>query len=332
MNLKVGAGQATGSVQSATAMEERPPAAETKTADVFPKKDASDPHKMKAETALTGQMRAVSLNAAVAEKDAPKVGQNQPVDITSSQEARNGLLRSAPQINPISTAQGNGPSLCGGAAVANALILSSKTPEKAKANAQAVQDLAGSLKPPLKMSGDEQAALKRFEKGVLSPQDAQQMQQVMYRMAQRMPIGGQSNPNLMGVSTSQVATTIAALKSHGAFKDSSVTMHCNRLPNGFDHWTTTVDGTHANSQGPNNKSMIQGGPPPELSRNNGTWQNEIWLNPWSEPVQMSVQYKNGNDKPNEYREAIFQADKYREQESFIDLEERLFKAKKLVDD
>jgi hypothetical protein len=324
-DLKIGSGQSTGVVSSAAAVAEKPSTPEPQSAAVPETQNGIvDSGRMNMEMAFSGQAVAAGLHAAVGEKEGPKVTQNQQVDITSGQQARVDLLRSAPQMNPISKAAGNGPNLCGGASVANALILSSKTPEQAKANAKAVQNLAGALKPPLKMSGAEQQALKNFESGKISPQDAQHMQQVMYRMAQRMPIGGQSNPNLQGVSTSQVATTMAALRSHGAFQGSSVTMHCNRLSTGFDHWTTSVDGIHANSQGPNDKSIVHGGPPSELSKSNSSWQNEIWLNPNDTPPKMHVDYRSDQDH---YKHAEIQADKYKEQESFIDLEDQLFKAK-----
>lgn len=295
------------------------------------KNNGSDSHALKGEFAFTGQMKA----AAMAEHfHNTQMNPNTPVDITNK-EARNDLLRNTPQINPISTANGNGPHLCGGASMANALILSSNSPEKAKANAQAVrkgvdaligQDKANGSKKPFQMSAEENAALKRMETGKMSPNDAMQLQQLMYKLGKRAPIGGLSNPSGEGLSTSQIASTMAMLKANGAFKESSVTMHCQRQPSGYDHWTTSVDGTHVNSQvGSKNKSAVMGGPPVEANPNNQAWQNEIWLNPWSEPSTISVKFRGEKDKEPQHQIAELQTSKYDSPGKLQDFESDLFR-------
>ena len=281
-------------------------------------------NQMKGEMGFNGQAQA----AAVAERfHSTQMNPNQPVDL-SNKELRNDMLRNAPQINPI--AGENGPHACGGAAMANALILSSDTPEKAKANAQAVrksvdeiaaQDKTNHSKVPLKLTGAEDAALKRMETGKMSANDSMHLQQIMYKLGQRAPIGGISNPSGDGLSTSQIASTMAMLKGKGAFEGNSVTMHCQRSDTGFDHWTTTVDGTHVNSQaGSQNRSVVMGGPPAEANKNNQGWQGEIWLNPNSDKKEIFVQFRGAEDKPHE---AVLESGKYETADKMWDFEQDL---------
>ncbi len=299
------------------------------------KKDPADTNQMKGEMGFAGQAQM----AVVAERyQSTRVSPNQQVDITNP-EARNNLLRNTPQMNPISKAQGNGPHLCGGAAMANALILSAKTPEQAKANGQAVrksvdalaqQDKANQSKVPFKLSADEDAALKRFESGKASPNDAMHMQQIMYKLGKRAPIGGLSNPEGEGLSTSQIASTMSMLKANGAFQGSSVTMHCNRMPTGFDHWTTTVDKIHVNSQhGPKDKSMVTGGPPGDFNKSNSNWQNEIWLNPWAPKEDVTVQFR--GEKPGQVNQAVMESSRYDGPGKLGDFEADLFKSHRPVE-
>jgi len=263
---------------------------------------------------------------------------NQPVDL-SDKELRNDMLRNAPQINPI--AGENGPHACGGAAMANALILSSNTPEKAKANAQAVRKTCDQLiandkkngsKVPFKLSAAEDQALKNMETGKMSSNDSMHLQQIMYRVGQRAPIGGVSNPDGNGLSTSQIASTMAMLKANGAFQGSSVTMHCQRQESGFDHWTTTVDGTHVNSQvGSKNRSVVLGGPPAEANINNQGWQNDIWLNPFSDKNEVHVRFRTEGEKGPENHEAILESGKYDNVDKMYDFEQDLMKKHKKIE-
>jgi hypothetical protein len=258
-------------------------------------KSPADANQMKGEMGFLGSAQ----QAAVAERfHSTKMDPNKPVDLTDK-EMRNDMIRNAPQINPIAGA--NGPDACGGAAMANALILSSNTPEKAKANGQAVRkmcdeitanDKKNDFKNKFKLSPAEDQALKHMEGGSMSANDAMHLQQIMYRVGQRAPIGGVANPSGTGLSTSQIASTMAQLKANGAFQGSNVMMHCMRGPSGFDHWTTTVDGTHANSQvGANNRSVVMGGPPTECNVNNQNWQNDVWLNPYGDKDEIHVRFR-----------------------------------------
>jgi hypothetical protein len=286
---------------------------------------SSPDHAKVTEHQFSGQMRSLALNAQ-AERELPAVQKNQQVDIHNP-ESRNQLLRSAPQVNDISKKAGNDGSICGGAATTNALILSSKTPEQAKANAKAVRDLAKSYDPAIQVKPEEEAALKRLESGKMSPTDVQHMQQLMDRVGHRMPLAG-SNPSGMGLSTTQVACMMTKLSAHGAFQGADVKMHCNALQNGNDHWTVTVDRTFANSAHGHpdyDKSLVHGGPPPELQKGREGWRNEIILANSETPPRVYAQFKQGNDQ-NVYREAVFNTAEHKDPTSVGAFEKEIRRA------
>jgi hypothetical protein len=301
-----GSGSPPGQVSNISPEDSAPKTDTAKAADSTPTSNPpSEPdHGKVTEHQFAGQMMSLTLNAQ-AEREMAPIQKSQQVDI-SSPEAKNNLIRNSPQVNDISKKAGNDGDICGGSATTNALILSGKTPEQAKANADAVRNLAKSYDPPIQIKPDEEKALKGLETSKMSPNDVANMQQLMDRVGHRMPLAG-SNPSGGGLSTTQVAAMTTKLSAHGAFKGSDLKMHCNTLPNGMDHWTVTVDRTFANSaSGPPkyDKSLVHGGPPPELQKGRETWQNEIILNNLSDPPKVITQFKQGDDK-NAYREATF---------------------------
>ncbi|MCI0411955.1 hypothetical protein L0222_04030 [bacterium] len=299
-----------------------------------PGSQSSDSVKL-AEHRLDGYIIGAKIHAQ-AEREMPTIGPNQKVDITD-RDWRNHVLRGAPQINPVSTKAGNAPDLCGGAAMSNALVLSSKTPEQANANAKAVRDLAGSFEPPnpLKLSPQEDQALKNMESTPpkMSATDVQHLQQVMYRIGQRMPLAG-ANPSGTGLSTTQVGCAMSMLSARGAFSGSNVTMHCNRntfqddkgKKNTIDHWTVTVDRTFANSQGLGDRSIIQGGPPLDRLKGTPDWQNELILDNSEKPPKMYLQFKQQSNKENEYHEAVVNPHNYKNPDQMLAFEEEMRKA------
>jgi hypothetical protein len=260
-------------------------------------------HGKVAEHQFQGQMVSFALHAQ-AERDMAPIGKNQPVNI-HDKDMRNQLMRSAPQVNDVSRKAGNDGSICGGAATTNALIMSSKTPEQAQANAKAVRNLANSYQPPVSIKPEEEKALKGLESGKMSPTDVQHMQQLMDRVGKRMPLAGQ-NPSGMGLSTTQMACMMTKLSAHGAFQGADVKMHCTSLPNGVDHWTVSTDGIYANSAhgDPNyDKAMVHGGTPSGVQKGSNTWKNELILANSENPPRVYAQFKQGNE--NSYREAVF---------------------------
>ena len=289
-----------------------------------PQPSAPDHGKI-AEHAFQGQMVSFALNAQ-AEREMAPIGKNQPVDI-HNQDMRNQLLRSAPQVNDISKKAGNDGDICGAAATTNALIMSSKTPEQAQANGKAVRDLIKTYEPPIKVKPEEEKALKGLEAGKMSPTDVQHMQQLMDRVGQRQPLLG-SNPNGLGLSTAQVTSMMTKLSAHGAFKDADVKMHCSTLPNGMDHWTTTVDRTFANSAHGDpsyDKSLVHAGTPSGVQKGSDTWKNEIILANSENPPRVYAQFKQGNDQ-NQYREAVFNTAEHKDPTSVAAFEAEMRRA------
>ena len=281
-----------------------------------------------------GKMMSFAIQAQ-AEKELPPVGKNQQVDITDP-DMKNQMLRSAPQVNDISKREGNSNDICGGAALTNGLILSSKTPEQAQANAKAVRELANSYveadkanksNKPFTIKPEEDAALKHMEAGKMSPADTENMQQLMDRIGHRQP-QLMSNPSGLGLSTSQVAGTMTRLSALGAFKGSDVKLQCNTLPTGFDHWTVSVDRTWANSASgaPDyNKSVVHGGPPSETQKGNPNWQNEIILANSETPPKVYTQFKQPGDT-NQYREATFDTSQYKDLSAAAQFEKEMRRA------
>lgn len=177
------------------------------------------------------------------------------------------------------------------------------------------------------MKPEEEKALKSLEAGKMSPTDVQHMQQLMDKVGKRMPLAGQ-NLSGMGLSTTQIAAMTTKLSAHGAFKGADMTMHCNTLPNGVNHWTVTVDRTFANSAHgqPNyDKSLVYGGPPPELQKGRDSWQNEIILNNSENPPKVITQFKQGNDR-NEYRQAVFNTADHKDPTSVTAFENEIRRA------
>ena len=271
---------------------------------------SSEPDKAKlAEHQFTGKFISANIQGQ-AERELAPIGKNQKVDINDP-TYRTALLRNSPQVNDISKKAGNDGDICGGAATTNALILSGKTQDQRKDNANAVRGLAKSYDPPIQIKPEEEAALKDLETGHMSPNDVSNMQQLMDRVGHRMPLAG-SNPSGTGLSTTQVACMMTKLSSQGAFKGSDVKLNCNTLqtgqPNPPDHWTVTVDGTFANSASgaPKfDKALVYGGgTPSELQKSGGSWQNEIILSNSENPPKVYTQFKQSGD-PHVYHEAVF---------------------------
>ncbi|MBI5498178.1 MAG: hypothetical protein HY904_24460 [Deltaproteobacteria bacterium] len=95
----------------------------------------------------------------------------------AQQAARRKLLASAPQVNPTSIKAGNGRTLCAGAAVAGALILTDKNGSNARALERTLNGNG------VEVSAEEKGALAAFKSGKLTPTDVQHLQQLTYRLA-----------------------------------------------------------------------------------------------------------------------------------------------------
>jgi hypothetical protein len=282
-----------------TASAYRPTAAPPAAPPAAAAADAEAPARRPADSYL---QPGVTLQA-TAERQMASVGPNQSVNL-ADRSMRLQLLRACPQVNPISLKAGNAEFVCGGAAAANALVLSASDPAKAKANAEAVRKLAGSFSTPEQPSPAEDKALAALAAGKMSPQDVQQLQQLMFRLAQRcgQGVGGP-------VTVVQMGMMASALAANGAFAGADVTFH-NHKNNGVDHWSCTVGNLHANSYGPGKKSLVYGGPPPELQKQNDVWKGELRLDATGATPSLTMQTRGPKDTATQYREARFDVSQY----------------------
>ncbi len=245
-----------------------------------------------------GSSSGVKMNA-TAEKEMAPIGKNEQVDM-SNRDMRNHLMRSTSQVNDVSKKENNQNVICGGAAMTNALIMTSDTPAKGKANADAVRSMTNDFSTDGKpfRKPEEDLALKHMEQGKMSPTDVAHMQQLMYRTEQRMP-RMVNDPSANGTSTAQVGCAAAMLKARGGLPGpNDVTFHQTKTSGPMNHWTVSSDGVHANSQaGANNdKSVVTGGPGREFQKGDPNWQNEITVHNDS-PSSVSTQFRKDIDGP-----------------------------------
>lgn len=190
-------------------------------------------------------------------------------------EGKKQLIESSSQVNPISQKAGNSNEICGGASVANALVMSSSTPEQAKANAQALRAAAKNVAG---LSPEQDRALANMEKGTMSPTDLQHLQQLSHRLVKSQNQGEKlANAGEMGMA-------VALLKANGAFQGAqSVEFHNARLPppGQSNHWSVSVDGAYANSLDPQgNKGASLGNQTPanvQLQASNRDWRGGVLL-------------------------------------------------------
>ncbi len=212
----------------------------------------------------------------------------QKVDINSP-AGKKALIEGSSQVNPVSNANGNSDVVCSGAAVANALVLTAKTPEAAKQNAAALRQTANSLGiPPRK---EEEAALKALESGKMSPTDLAHLQQLSYRVVKYAD--PMLNTPLAAPGEMAFATTM--LRANGAFaQEPNVTFHAAQSPGlgGANHWTTTVGNQHADSMtGPSGGAGLSTGTPAHvmMDSQNAGWRGEVNVNNGTPPqVTMAI--------------------------------------------
>ena len=261
-----------------------------------------------------------------------------PLDITNDEIVRD-LLRNAPQINPVSTLNGNGQALCGAASIANALILSCKTADQSKMNAQSlrksvyaflVPGMTNGSRKTFEMMNEEDTALRRMESGSMSIMDAFHLQQLLYKLGRCTRFGVLSNRNGQGLSPNQIAATVALLRACGAFTGVFMALHCHRLQSGVDHWTTTVDGTHVNSQvGSRNKSAVMGGFPLEANPGHASWRYEISLRPDSTTAAMTIKFRAETDQPPQHQTAQLEITNYDTPARLLEFEKDLLQTMKI---
>lgn len=151
---------------------------------------------VQADYGKEGAARFVSTRAVRGpEAERVRIAETTPVDInagttTDQLEARRALLASAPQVNAVAVRAGNSQSICGAAAMTNALILS----DDHGSNARALSSLA--QRAGVTPTDAQQAALDHFREGSLSPQDVEHLQQLTYRVAVKGETGSEPGQRL----------------------------------------------------------------------------------------------------------------------------------------
>jgi hypothetical protein len=206
-----------------------------------------------------------------------------------------------PQSNGVSKGVGNEGSICAGAALTNAVMLSSGNPAAAKANAAALTQ-AASLAG---MSGDPgvKTALDHLATGRVSDTDAFQLQQVLYNFAGKFEPGAGA-----GVTTLGMASAVGQLKEFGAQLDPSLRLALIQNPDTDAHWVTTQGGAIYNSMPSNGVGGIQ------LRPTDPTWVGDITMGKQARPQlrQLSADAEGVRDgkrdllKPNEPRYVVLQ--------------------------
>jgi hypothetical protein len=181
---------------------------------------------------------------------------NEPVDLKAADPVdagyRRALLTSTNQYNPLSRQLGNGERVCGGAAIVNALILSSDSPQRCQQNAQALRTAfkrleAGATLPPGLSPAQIETSIQNFEQGSLSAADVAVLQQAAYSMLRSV----QRDPKTHvapddGVDAKSMAIVLSQLQGDGAaMKDAKFTLKSDSR--GHGHWVAQANSRDADS-------------------------------------------------------------------------------------
>lgn len=236
---------------------------------------------------------------AQAEREMPALN-TKPVNINTP-EGRKQLISDTSQVNEVSKKAGNDQTICGGASVANALVLASDTPAKAKANSDALRASASKLAG---ISAAEDTALKNMAKGQMSTTDLAHLQQLSQKLVKS------SNQGEPLANAGEMATAVTLLKANGGFPGptpQTVEFHNTRLPppGEANHWTVSVDGQHANSltsKGYKGASVTNGAPPEaKMAASNEKWRGGVMLQNYHNPPTIDLSYRakknDGTDEP-----------------------------------
>lgn len=229
---------------------------------------------------------------AQAEREMPALD-NKPVSLNTP-EGRKQLVSNTSQVNEVSKKAGNDQVICGGASVANALVLSSDTPEKAKANSDALRASASKL---TSLTPAEDTALKNMSKGQMSTTDMAHLQQLSQKLVKS------SNQGEPLANPGEMATAVTLLKANGGFPGpapQTVEFHNTRLPppGEANHWTVSVDNQHANSltsKGYKGASVTDGAPPDtKMAASNEKWRGGVMLQNYNNPPTIDLSYRAKN--------------------------------------
>ncbi len=167
-----------------------------------------------------------------------------PVSLSDPENRQ--MLASSLQDNEVSRAAGNYDRICGGAAIVNALILSSDA-KTCAANAKALEQAAAALGaqkllPASVKQSDVDAALRAFSQGTVRPTDVQVLQQLAYASLRAIQADGSDT----GATPAAMAILVNQLSVNGArLGDSKFTEVITA--EGAAHWTVTTQRFTADS-------------------------------------------------------------------------------------
>ncbi len=260
-----------------------------------------------------------------------EIDPTQRVDFMSP-AGKTDLIERSSQINPISRKAGNADTSCAGAAMVNGLVLGSKTPADAKANADALRASAKQLGVPVK--AEEEAALQHMAKGSMSANDMSHLQQLSQRLVK-------PDDDARGLATpGELMKAVTLVRANGGFKGSqSVEFHNARLmpPGGENHWTVSVDGQHASSLNRYgyHGAAVSNGAPWDQTRNaeNDGWRGGVLLRNDANPPSLEMSYREkdsaGKDVPGKMRSVtLSNLEKYKGYVGFMELTDQLLAAEK----
>lgn len=171
----------------------------------------------------------------------------------SDARQRTELATTASQVNDISVTAGNEGDICGGAALMNALVLGSATPEAARANAAALRQAADTHQayralPPGTRPGID-AALGHLAQGTLSENDLNALQQLGYALGRSVDETVLKDPKATpGLNPAQMGAVVAQLKANGAQLDESTRfVELKGARDTAGHWVVQTNGALANT-------------------------------------------------------------------------------------
>ncbi|MHB8879676.1 MAG: hypothetical protein ACYC8T_38800, partial [Myxococcaceae bacterium] len=191
--------------------------------------------------------------AAPAKPVAPPMTEETPRDLANEKQ-RIDLATTTSQVNDVSVLAGNQNDVCAGAALVNAMVLNSATPDAASANAAALRKAADryggwSALPPSVDKDQVKSALDHFAAGKASEVDLHYLQQLAYATGRAFDPDEKRDPELNpGLNAGQVGGLATQLKSDGALLgDDSRFVQLKGVDDTSGHWVVQSGKVIANS-------------------------------------------------------------------------------------
>ena len=193
----------------------------------------------------------------------------------SDAKQRTALATKTSQVNEVSVDAGNFGDICAGAAVVNAMVLNSATPEAAKANAAALQKTADAHNSWAALPGsvtrkDVEGALAHLATGKPSERDLQHLQQLAYVTGRTLEIRQRDTPPLAaGTNPAQLGALATELQFNGAQLGDSRFVQVKGAADATGHWVVESGRVLANSLG---SVKVDGS---HLKPSNAAWDSDV---------------------------------------------------------